>query len=350
MGGQRIKNFKGLTDLTNLHVGRREVKLTTVYSAQSRSIRGKLRMMRMVLFAPQVEDARFSDNNCSPLAVVIPGSGPWGAEARVPSRLAITLSGLGINTLVFHNIEADWGEERGDYTVDPVGQEAKAKMILRNIIERVDKGNADPKRVVVYMHSAGNETGMVLARMVEAYNRKVDEKRRIALSFFSVNPFFSAQERNEYYLAEGRLRKIPHAGKFTSMLVPKEPEKASWKEGISWRIRRWMINRLGVEGLPILSERDYRFPTNCKLLVVCHLFDEISLGRFPFQRYFGTQNIRGIPANSRRNDPLTDDMKREFDEKVADAKRGAGRIPPNLHRSEERRVGKECRSRWSPYH
>ena len=23
---------------------------------------------------------------------------------------------------------------------------------------------------------------------------------------------------------------------------------------------------------------------------------------------------------------------------------------PYLHRSEERRVGKECRSRWSPYH
>ena len=23
---------------------------------------------------------------------------------------------------------------------------------------------------------------------------------------------------------------------------------------------------------------------------------------------------------------------------------------PRLHRSEERRVGKECRSRWSPYH
>ena len=26
------------------------------------------------------------------------------------------------------------------------------------------------------------------------------------------------------------------------------------------------------------------------------------------------------------------------------------RIFPNLDRSEERRVGKECRSRWSPYH
>ena len=24
--------------------------------------------------------------------------------------------------------------------------------------------------------------------------------------------------------------------------------------------------------------------------------------------------------------------------------------PPNSFRSEERRVGKECRSRWSPYH
>ena len=25
-------------------------------------------------------------------------------------------------------------------------------------------------------------------------------------------------------------------------------------------------------------------------------------------------------------------------------------VPPHLTRSEERRVGKECRSRWSPYH
>src|SRR2546430_7165331 len=27
-----------------------------------------------------------------------------------------------------------------------------------------------------------------------------------------------------------------------------------------------------------------------------------------------------------------------------------GAIPEEYHRSEERRVGKECRSRWSPYH
>ena len=29
---------------------------------------------------------------------------------------------------------------------------------------------------------------------------------------------------------------------------------------------------------------------------------------------------------------------------------GIDRILGNLTRSEERRVGKECRSRWSPYH
>ena len=29
---------------------------------------------------------------------------------------------------------------------------------------------------------------------------------------------------------------------------------------------------------------------------------------------------------------------------------GFGRSGPKMGRSEERRVGKECRSRWSPYH
>ena len=30
--------------------------------------------------------------------------------------------------------------------------------------------------------------------------------------------------------------------------------------------------------------------------------------------------------------------------------RAPGNAAPRAHRSEERRVGKECRSRWSPYH
>ena len=33
-----------------------------------------------------------------------------------------------------------------------------------------------------------------------------------------------------------------------------------------------------------------------------------------------------------------------------DAKRPFGNSGPTTNRSEERRVGKECRSRWSPYH
>ena len=37
--------------------------------------------------------------------------------------------------------------------------------------------------------------------------------------------------------------------------------------------------------------------------------------------------------------------------KIADIPVGGGKIfAPNQVRSEERRVGKECRSRWSPYH
>ena len=39
---------------------------------------------------------------------------------------------------------------------------------------------------------------------------------------------------------------------------------------------------------------------------------------------------------------------------LANLRRGVGKVPGELPeeviRSEERRVGKECRSRWSPYH
>ena len=36
--------------------------------------------------------------------------------------------------------------------------------------------------------------------------------------------------------------------------------------------------------------------------------------------------------------------------KVTVAKVNSDALTPALSRSEERRVGKECRSRWSPYH
>src|SRR5256885_16286188 len=38
------------------------------------------------------------------------------------------------------------------------------------------------------------------------------------------------------------------------------------------------------------------------------------------------------------------------DQPAAAAALGLGHVPDLAERSEERRVGKECRSRWSPYH
>ena len=38
------------------------------------------------------------------------------------------------------------------------------------------------------------------------------------------------------------------------------------------------------------------------------------------------------------------------EEKFEDVKEALNKIGVNGIRSEERRVGKECRSRWSPYH
>ena len=42
-----------------------------------------------------------------------------------------------------------------------------------------------------------------------------------------------------------------------------------------------------------------------------------------------------------------DEIPEEITYKMSDA---IDRLGMGVHRSEERRVGKECRSRWSPYH
>ena len=52
---------------------------------------------------------------------------------------------------------------------------------------------------------------------------------------------------------------------------------------------------------------------------------------------------------------MADDFCKEFSfqqEKymIEDKKTGHRNKPNRMSRSEERRVGKECRSRWSPYH
>ena len=77
----------------------------------------------------------------------------------------------------------------------------------------------------------------------------------------------------------------------------------------------------------------------------------------------------GLNPLSKKTDGKTKDNKRKFEQeytaekvklnvsgdyKVADItfqeSDGVFNIPVAITRSEERRVGKECRSRWSPYH
>ena len=45
-----------------------------------------------------------------------------------------------------------------------------------------------------------------------------------------------------------------------------------------------------------------------------------------------------------------DERKEKLAKMEENAKRDLGMLPEKEFRSEERRVGKECRSRWSPYH
>src|SRR2546427_10746925 len=59
-----------------------------------------------------------------------------------------------------------------------------------------------------------------------------------------------------------------------------------------------------------------------------------------YKTYYGTHQgeVLGIPATGKKVSFYTVDAMRVVDGKITE------------HRSEERRVGKECRSRWSPYH
>ena len=61
-----------------------------------------------------------------------------------------------------------------------------------------------------------------------------------------------------------------------------------------------------------------------------------------YQKY-GTQRVPNQETEKEEWVPI--------DRKTSDSERAKYRVPPlSPFRSEERRVGKECRSRWSPYH
>src|ERR1039457_7700493 len=56
-----------------------------------------------------------------------------------------------------------------------------------------------------------------------------------------------------------------------------------------------------------------------------------------------------VPVNRKRH-YYTERFKREAVAKVSELRQSGGGEIGSYLRSEERRVGKECRSRWSPYH
>src|SRR2546427_13086057 len=57
-----------------------------------------------------------------------------------------------------------------------------------------------------------------------------------------------------------------------------------------------------------------------------------------------------VPPASGKIDPLGDVQSLELELMLTDLDQASRRIERIEKRSEERRVGKECRSRWSPYH
>ena len=76
--------------------------------------------------------------------------------------------------------------------------------------------------------------------------------------------------------------------------------------------------------------------------------DEINTGVYLFEVAALTENIKKLKSNNSQNELYLTDV-------IAEIKKTNGKAEAILsldftERSEERRVGKECRSRWSPYH
>ena len=78
------------------------------------------------------------------------------------------------------------------------------------------------------------------------------------------------------------------------------------------------------------------------VLAVVQQYAVSALGRDFLARLKPKSDLAGIRAKFQEIHELQDLTSREGELPLNDF--------PDLSRSEERRVGKECRSRWSPYH
>ena len=71
---------------------------------------------------------------------------------------------------------------------------------------------------------------------------------------------------------------------------------------------------------------------------------------WPYKRIATTVAPYSVPSNP-NYESIINFWKGEGPEpSVASAMAGLNQLTDDILRSEERRVGKECRSRWSPYH
>ena len=75
------------------------------------------------------------------------------------------------------------------------------------------------------------------------------------------------------------------------------------------------------------------------------LFEPGNIGKIEIKNRIIMSPMGTISHNP--DSSLKDEVADYYDER---AKGGVGLIMGQTSRSEERRVGKECRSRWSPYH
>src|ERR1044072_811813 len=95
---------------------------------------------------------------------------------------------------------------------------------------------------------------------------------------------------------------------------------------------------------------DFELPPELIALRPARPRDAARLLVVPGEGPFADLTVRDLPRLLRAGDVLVFNDTRVIPAQL-DGRRGEARIGATLHkRSEERRVGKECRSRWSPYH
>ena len=127
-------------------------------------------------------------------------------------------------------------------------------------------------------------------------------------------------------------------------LVSFVKDKKSWQEFLNKKFPSNKVDEYKYLDLSFLSKRDLK-PIEDNLAIDINLlkrlvFDEKKFYNFVFINGKFIENFSNLPKTVKIN---------KFQNRSSENEKIALKNL-NLARSEERRVGKECRSRWSPYH